>query len=187
MKTILRALAATTMLATAATLAGAQTTTQTGMGGGGSQHVRTDWTIGTAPRSISYGRPSLKGRADSTLMPAGKVWRSGADEATVLTTDKPLRFGSVTLAPGSYTINTEPGAKSWQIIFGKLGSPKQWGIPYKPDLEIGRAPMTLGKTSAPVEKLTYSIDRTAAGGTLRLEWGTASASTPFTIASATTM
>jgi hypothetical protein len=185
MKSMLHALAATAMLATAVTFAGAQTTTQTGKGGGGSPHVRTDWTIGTAHISIAYGRPSLKGRAESEMMPTGKVWRTGADEATVITTDKTLHFGSVTLAPGSYTINTEPGATSWQLIFGKLGSPKQWGIPYKPELEIGRTPMKLGKTAAPVEQVTYSIAPTTAGGTLRIEWGTTSVTAPFTIGSTT--
>jgi DUF2911 family protein len=183
MRANLRALATTTLLATMATFAGAQTTTETGKGGGGSSHVKTDWTIGSAHISISYGRPSLKGRAESAMMPAGKPWRSGADEATVLTTDKQLKFGSVTLAPGSYTINTEPGATSWQLILGKLGSPKQWGVPYKPELEIGRTPMALGKTSAPVEQVTFSIDKAPSGGTLRLEWGTTSATTPFTIGS----
>lgn len=157
--------------------------TQTGIGGGGSPHVRTDWTIGTAHVSISYGRPSLKGRAESTMMPTGKPWRSGADEATVLTTDKPLKFGTVSLAPGSYTLNTEPGTTSWQLIFGKLGSPKQWGIPYKSALEIGRSPMMLAKRSALVEQLTYSIDKTSAGGTLHIDWGTTSASAPFTVGS----
>jgi hypothetical protein len=173
----------TTLLSTAALSLGAQTTTQLGVGGGGSQHVKTDWTIGTAHISISYGRPSLKGRAEATLMPVGKPWRTGADEATVITTDKTLKFGTVSLAPGSYTINTEPSATSWQLILGKLGAPKQWGIPYKPELEIGRAQMTLGKTTSSVEQVTYSIDKTASGGTLRIEWGTTSVSTPFTVGS----
>lgn len=117
------------------------------------------------------------------MMPVGKPWRSGADQATVITTDKPLTFGNVTLAPGSYTVNTEPGATSWQLILGKLGKAGQWGIPYQPALEIGRAPMTLGKTSAPVEQVTYTIDKSASGGTLHLLWGTTDASVPFTIGS----
>ena len=184
MRTIIQTLATTTLLAAAVTTAaGAQVTKTTGTGGGGSAHVTTDWTVGAARISISYGRPSLKGRAESEMMPAGKPWRTGADQATVITTDKALKFGAVTLPPGSYTINTEPGATSWQLILGKLGSPGQWGIPYKPELEIGRAPMKLGKTTKPVEQVTYSIDRTASGGTLRIEWGTTSVTTPFTIGS----
>jgi hypothetical protein len=186
MRLTIRTLASTALVAasaTFATFAGAQTTKQTGKGGGGSPHVTTQWTVNDAHISISYGRPYLKGRAESAMMPIGKPWRTGADEATVITTDKPLTFGSVTLAPGSYTINTEPGATSWQIIFGKLATPKQWGIPYKPELEIGRAPMTLGKTGGPVEQVTFLIAPTRTGGILRMEWGTTSASVPFTIGS----
>lgn len=62
-----------------------------------------------------------------------------------------------------YTINTIPNAAGWQIVFGKLDKPKQWGIPYQEKLEIGKAPMTLGKAAAPVEQRTISIDDTAAG------------------------
>lgn len=171
------------VLATAAAVSAlaAQKTTEVHPGKGGSPHVKTEWTIDGANISIEYGRPSLKGRPESQLMPAGKPWRTGADEATVLTTDKPLRFGTLSLQPGTYTINTEPGEKSWQLIIGKLGKPGQWGVPYNASLEIGRAPMQAAKTKAPVEQLTISIDDTPKGGTLRVEWGTASASIPFTV------
>jgi hypothetical protein len=158
-----------------------QKTTPVHAGKAGSPHVKTDWTIDGANLSIEYGRPSVKGRSDSELMPEGKPWRTGADEATVLTTDKPLKFGSLSLAPGSYTINTQPGATGWELIIGKVGKPGQWGVPYNAALEIGRAPMTAGKTKAPVEQLTISVDDTAAGGTLRVEWGSKSATIPFTV------
>jgi Protein of unknown function (DUF2911) len=160
----------------------AQKTTETGVGGGGSPHVRTEWTIDGARLSIEYGRPFLKGRPEADMMPPGKPWRTGADAATILTTDKPLKFGTLSVPAGSYTINTQPGAE-WQLILGKLGdqSPQPPGIPYKPELEIGRAPMKTGKTKAPVEQVTISIDDTPAGGTLRIEWGTTSASIPFTV------
>ena len=162
----------------------AQKTTEVHPGRGGSPHVKTDYTIDGAKISVTYGRPSLKGRAEAQVMPPGKEWRTGADEATILTTDKALKFGSVSLQPGSYTINTVPGVE-WQIVFGKLGDKgeTQGGIPYQSALEISRAPMKAGKTKAPVEQLTISIDDTASGGTLRIEWGTTSASAPFTVAS----
>jgi hypothetical protein len=168
------------MTAAAVTLAAGQKTTDVHPGKGGSPHVKSEWTIDGAAISIEYGRPSLKGRAEADLMPAGKPWRTGADEATVLTTDKPLKFGTLSLQPGTYTINTQPGDKDWQLIIGKLGKPGQWGVPYNASLEIGRAPMTLGKTKAPVEQLTISIDDTAQGGVLRIEWGTVSVRAPFT-------
>ena len=171
------AIAVTLISATAA----AQTMVQTAMGKGGSPHVKTSWTVDGAHLSIEYGRPFLKGRPEAKLMPPDSVWRSGADEATVLVTDKPLKFGALSLPAGNYTLNTKPGAKEWQLIVGKLGSPGQWGIPYDTKLEIGRARMALGKAKAPVEQVTFSIDDTAAGATLRIEWGTTSASIPFTV------
>jgi hypothetical protein len=158
-----------------------QKTTQVHAGKGGSPHVKTEWVVDGANISIEYGRPSLKGRPEAELMPAGKPWRTGADEATVLTTDRALKFGSLSLAPGSYTINTQPGDKDWQLIAGKLGKPGQWGIPYNASLEVGRAPMQAAKTKAPVEQLTISIDDSAKGATLRIEWGTTSATIPFTV------
>ena len=162
----------------------AQKTTEVHPGRGGSPHVKSEWMIDGATISITYGRPSLKGRPESQLMPVGKPWRTGADEATILTTDRPLKFGAVSLAPGSYTINTQPGQAEWQLILGKLGEKgqAQWGIPYQTALEIGRTPMKVATAKVPAEQLTILIDDTAAGGVLRIEWGTISASIPFTVA-----
>lgn len=163
----------------------AQKTTETAKGRV-SPHVKTEWTIDGANIAIEYGRPYLKGREEATMMPPGKPWRTGADEATLLTTDKPLQFGTLKLEPGTYTLNTVPGEKEWQLLVGTPAAPterrpKQWGIPYQEKLEIGRAPMTVAKTKEPVEQVTISVDDTPAGGTLRIEWGTASASIPFTV------
>jgi hypothetical protein len=169
------------LMATTLTAAPMQQTTQVHPGKGGSPHVRSTWTIDGASIAIEYGRPAVKGRPEAELMPPGKPWRTGADEATTITTDRALTFGKVTLEPGTYTINTQPGAQ-WEIIFGKLSKPGQWGVPYQAALEMSRAPMTAGKTAAPVEQLLISIDDTPAGGTLRIEWGTASASIAFTVA-----
>jgi hypothetical protein len=160
--------------------AAAQKSTQTGPGAGGSPHYKSEWTIDGAKISISYGRPSLKGRPEATLMPAGQEWRTGADTATRITTDKALMFGSVHLPAGTYTINTVPGA-TWQLVLGKMETPGQWGVPYNPKLELGRTPMSLAKNATGVEQLTISMDDTSEGGTLRIEWGTAKATAPFVV------
>lgn len=172
--------ATTAIVAVAAASLFAQKTTEVHPGKGGSPHVKTAWTIDGAAITIEYGRPLLKGRADNEMMPPGQPWRTGADEATILTTDKALKFGSVSLPAGTYTINTQPGPK-WEIIFGKLSKPGQWGVPYNASLEISRAPMTAQKTAKPVEQLTIHIDDTPAGATLRIEWGAVSARAPFTV------
>jgi len=159
----------------------AQKTTELGKGGGGSAHVKTEWTVAPANISIEYGRPALKGRDETKLMPVNTEWRTGADAASIITTDKALKFGTVTLQSGTYTINTVPGAAEWQIVFGKLGKPGQWGIPYQKELEVGRVPMKLGKLADPVELLTFLIEPGKSAGTLKVEWGMKSASIPFTV------
>ena len=114
-------------------------------------------------------------------MPIGQAWRMGADQPTQITTDKALKFGALSLPAGTYTLNAAIAANEWQLLIGSLEGPSQWGIPYRPDLEKGRAPMTLRTIPAPVELLTISIDDTPAGATLRVEWGTKSATIPFTV------
>jgi hypothetical protein len=156
----------------------AQKTTEVHPGKGGSPHVRTEWVIDGANISIEYGRPAIKGRPEAQLMPPGQEWRTGADEATTLRTDKPLRFGSLVVPAGTYTLYTVPGA-NWQLVVSKKTG--QWGIPYPAGEDLGRAPMQVGKTSVPVEQLTIGIDDTPAGGTLRVEWGTTRASINFTV------
>ena len=172
---------AAVLLMTAAASLSAQKTTPVHPGKGGSPHVRTEWTIDGASLSIEYGQPSLKGRTDATLMPNGQPWRVGADEATVLKTDKPLKFGTLTLEPGTYTLNAEPGEKQWHLIVGKLSKPGQWGVPYNASLEIGRAPMSITAAKSPVEQLKISIEDTPKGGTLKVEWGSRVAAIPFTV------
>jgi hypothetical protein len=163
-----------------AVAASAQETTQVHPGRGGSPHVRTAWTVDGAKISIEYGRPSLKGRTvGKEVAPFGKEWRTGADEATTIVTDKPLKFGSLAVPAGTYTLYTLPGETEWQLIVSKKTG--QWGIPYPAGQDLGRVPMKADKAAAPVEQLTISIDDTAAGATLKVSWGTTVASVPFTV------
>jgi hypothetical protein len=158
----------------------AQKITPIGQGGGGSPHVRSEWTVEGATITIEYGRPYLKGRPESQMMPAGQPWRTGADEASIIKSDKPLTFGTVKLAANKpYTINTIPGDKGWTLLIGTLSKPGQWGIPYQPDLELGRVAMHVTKAAKPAEQVTISIDKT--GPALRVDWGTISAAAPFKV------
>jgi hypothetical protein len=159
----------------------AQKTTDIKVGKGGSPHVRTDWTIDGGKLSIEYGRPSLKGRVPGKDIDPydGREWRTGADEATTLTTDKMLMLGSLHVNPGTYTIYTIPSGGTWHLILSKKTG--QWGIPYPKGEDLGRVPMTLSKNAKPVEQLTISIQDTPAGATLHIDWGTTRASLPFTI------
>jgi hypothetical protein len=159
----------------------AQKTTPMKTGSGGSEHVRTEWTVDGASVAIEYGRPALKGRVPGKDIDPyeGKEWRTGADEQTTLVTNKPLKFGTLNVPAGTYGLHTIPVNGSWQLIVSKRS--KGWGIPYPKGEDLGRVPMTMGKTASPAEKLTISIDDTSAGGTLNIEWGGTKASVPFTV------
>jgi hypothetical protein len=157
----------------------AQKTTTVHPGKGGSPHVRTEWTIDGANISIEYGRPYLKGRKVEDVAPHGKVWRAGADEATTIKTDKALKFGNVSVPAGTYTLFAMPGEKQWQLVISKQTG--QWGTAYTEGQDLGRVPMQVGNAKSPAEQVTWSIDDTSQGGTLRLDWGTTSVSAPFTV------
>lgn len=157
----------------------AQKTTEVHPGKGGSPHVRSEWKIDGAIISIEYGRPFLKGRSEAQVMPPGKEWRTGADEATTLRTDKELMFGNLTIPAGTYTLYTVPGEKEWQLIVSKKTG--QWGVPYPQGDDLGRVPMSVTKNASPVEQLTISLHDTPKGGELRIDWGTTSARVPFMV------
>lgn len=82
--------------------------------------------INEATVSITYSQPSKKGREIfGGLVPYGKVWRTGANEATVLKTDKDLMLAGKKLPAGQYALFTIPGEKEWTIILNNHHN--QWG------------------------------------------------------------
>ncbi len=159
----------------------AQKTTQVHPGQAGSPHVRSEWTVDGANITIEYGRPFLKGRTPGKDVDpyVDREWRTGADEATTLKTDKPLKLGTLALPAGTYTLYTIPTGGTWHLIVSKRTG--QWGIPYPKGDDLGRVPMTVAKPSAPAEQLTISIQDTPAGATLVVDWGNTRATVPFSV------
>ena len=173
------AMAVAIALLVAAAGGAAQKVVSSKKGGGGSPHDTVEWTLDGGTITIAYGRPFLKGRPLERLTPAGQVWRTGADEATTLTTTKPLMFGSLMFAPGTYTLYTVPNAGAWKLIINKQTG--QWGTEYHEDRDLGRVDMKMDTLDKPVEQFTIAIEDTPGGGLLKLEWGTVRASTDFMV------
>ncbi len=115
--------------------------------------------------SIDYSRPSVKGRSMATLTPAGKVWRTGANEATVFETSQDVKIEGQTLPAGKYSIYTIPGEKEWTLIFNKTWN--QWGTIYKADQDALRVNVKPGKTDTFTEMMLFTIDK---GGKVSLAW-----------------
>jgi hypothetical protein len=146
-----------------------------------SPHETVKATIDGATITVEYGRPSMKGRkVMGELVPFGKVWRTGADEATTLTTDKELQIGGTIVPAGKYTLFTVPGQTDWQLIVNKQTG--QWGTEYDQKQDLGRVPLKKTATSAPVEQLTISVDKNpAGGGLLRIAWENTALTAPITV------
>lgn len=149
-------------------------------------------TVGGATVGVRYSRPSRRGRVvfgDSSVAmePWGKVWRTGANEATRLTTDRDLVIGGATVPAGSYTLWTLLDRTGWKLIVNKqLLRPDNsgrllWGTMYDPQHDLARVPMTMTTLSAPVETMTIAIVPRDQGAVLEVSWDTTRASVPIQV------
>ena len=117
--------------------------------------------------TIDYSQPSVKGRTIGTeLATYGKVWRTGANEATVFEVSKDIKVEGKTLPAGKYGLYSIPGEGEWVIIFNKTW--KQWGTQYKEADDALRVNVKPGKSAAFTEKMTFAVNK---GGKVSLMWG----------------
>jgi len=134
------------------------------------------FTAGGQTVKLCYGRPSARGRKmiGGENVPYGKLWRTGANEPTVIFTPVALDIAGVKVAPGKYSIYSVPNEKQWEIIVNR--SISQWG---KEDQytaaikaqELGRAKAKSEKLGAPVETFTIRPDPSGRDAKARvLEW-----------------
>ena len=151
---------------------------------------------------ITYGRPVKRGRdvfgsgADygKTLNAGAPVWRAGANQSTRLTTEVPLVIGGKTVPAGSYSLYVElKSPTEWTLIVSNWGAKKSgndptpdtlWGAyNYTADKDVVRVPMTVSKSPASIDQLTWGFcDVTAEGGKMFLAWDTTNAMVSFAVA-----
>ena len=125
--------------------------------------------IGNTTITINYSQPSVKGREiGKDLEPKeGKVWRTGANEATVFETDQDAAVEGKLLPKGKYGLFTLVNGNEWTIIFNKTW--KQWGAyDYKESDDVLRVKVNAGIAEPPAEKMTFNIDD---NGKVTLLWG----------------
>lgn len=129
-------------------------------------------TIDGVNVKIDYSAPSAKGRKMlGGIEPYGKVWRTGANEATVFEIDKPVKIEGQALPAGKYELFSIPGENEWTIIFQKYA--KQWGAySYKESNDVLRVKVKPGKTSAFVETFNIAVGK----GEVTLNWENTSVS-----------
>ena len=112
--------------------------------------------IGDATVTVNYSSPSVKGREVwGGLVPYGKVWRSGANEATTITVDKDVMVEGKALPAGTYSFYTIPNEDEWTVIFNKTA--KQWGTVYDEKQDALRVTAKPQKASSMNERLAYDV------------------------------
>jgi hypothetical protein len=147
-----------------------------------SPHENVSGTVDGATITITYGRPSMRGRTIfGALVPYDRVWCPGADEATTLDSSRPLQIGTLRVPPGPHTIWMLPTAAAWTLVVSK--EPSGFHTRYNECADLGRVPLSKRSLDEAVEQLTFAIDPKAggSGGTIAMRWERTEVSTPFTI------
>ena len=133
---------------------------------------------------VFYNRPYKKNREIfGGLVPFGKVWRTGANEATVFETNKIITIEGKKLNPGTYTIWTIPDSTTWMVIFNSESG--QWGINHKgepnrnPSLDVLTIPVHAVKQERVFEQFTIAFEKVGEDAEMVLLWDNTVVSVPF--------
>jgi hypothetical protein len=130
--------------------------------------------VGSQSLRVCYGRPSAQGRdVFGALVPFGSLWRTGANEPTIVHVPFEAEIAGMRVPPGSYSLYTVPQAGDWTLIINR--STSQWGHPssYTAEVEaqeLGRATIRTERLNQAVEQFTIRGEPTAAGADILLEW-----------------
>jgi hypothetical protein len=132
-------------------------------------------TSGGMTVSVSYSRPSVRGRLifgpdpDQALLPYGKYWRLGANNATEVSFNRDVLFNGTAVKAGTYRMYAIPGPDAMEIALNTgLG---KWGA-MEPDydLDVIRTKVPIQKISMPVEQYTISLAPAGEGVNMIFEW-----------------
>lgn len=133
---------------------------------------------------VVYGQPYKKGREIfGELIPYGEVWRTGANEATELTTTKAIQFGDKKLPAGTYALFSIPNKSEWTIILNsQLG---QWGaFDYNSDNDVMRIKVSSETTEDVTEAFTIKFTEVENNSTnLVMNWDNTVVSIPISFIS----
>jgi hypothetical protein len=148
-----------------------------------SPHEDVRAAIDGARLTITYGRPSMRGRVIfGSLVPYGDVWCPGADEATTLDSTRALQIGRLRVPRGPHTIWVLPekDPAQWKLVVSKEES--GFHNRYYRSQDLGRVDATVRPLASPVEQLTFALKANpAGGGTIVMTWAQTEMSVPFAV------
>lgn len=129
--------------------------------------------VAGAKITINYSSPAVKGRTVwGDLVPFGKIWRAGANDATTFTTSKDIMVEGQKLPAGTYSFFIIPRESQSTFVFNKVA--KQWGsYTYDEKQDILRVNVTSQENTTLEERLVYEVK--ADSFEIRWEYGKAAA------------
>lgn len=144
--------------------------------------------LGDTYVKVTYGRPYMRDRAifgdpadgTSYLVPFGRTWRTGANEASEITLTDPVQVAGRQLEAGTYSIFTVPGPSSWEVRFhpglGMNGLPET----YDPVLDVLVAEVPTRPLGEPVQQFTIAFEDAGGGTDMVFRWETTEVRVPIT-------
>ena len=136
---------------------------------------------------LCFSRPSARGRImiGGKDVPYGELWRTGANEPTMLHTTGAISIAGIEIGSGSYSLYTIPGEEEWVILINS--SITQWGHIAEYDYrvrrqEVGRGRVPRERTQRHVETMTFSVESVDGEAIVFLEWERTRIAIPIVLA-----
>ena len=143
------------------------------------QTIKQNFGMGNI--ELTYSRPATKDRKIfGDLVPYNKLWRTGANAATLIKFSEPVEIQGKKIDTGSYALYTIPGTDSWEIILNK--GIKNWGVDgYKESDDVARFKVPSMSTNTKIESFTMQFsDIKAESCELHILWDKTAVSLPIT-------
>lgn len=150
-----------------------------------SPSAKISQTVGLTEVSVEYSRPVKRDRVIfGDLVPYDKMWRTGANKNTIISTSDIMIFGNDTLQPGSYALFTTPRETAdWDIYFYK--NTENWGTPenWQEDLVALHVKGKVATMTESTESFTIGVNNvTSDNATLDIQWDNTKVSAAFSVA-----
>ena len=135
--------------------------------------------VGLTDVKINYSRPKMKGRkifgtGSDVLVPNGEIWRTGANNGTVISFSDDVKFGGVDVKKGEYLVFTIPGENEWTVmLYSDVNAGALNNSNYEKSKEVARVTAKPEKLTEKVETFTINISDisdNSSGANIQFAW-----------------
>lgn len=139
--------------------------------------------VGLTDVEIVYSRPSARGRSVlGNLVPFGQLWRTGANENSIISFSDDVVINGKTLKKGKYALYSIPNVQTWDVLF--YTATDNWGTPKEFDESKVALKVSVNEEALtkPVETFTLAINNlTTNSATLDISWENSYVSLKFEV------